>query len=137
MNSKYYLGIGGFAHDCAAAIFRNDELLAAAPEERFTRVKHQGGIPWNAIQFCLDWAGIEPNDVSVVCHSFWRGKMLRYASSKLWGSLVVPRFCSEGRLDRKGPPGLRTRGDDGSKRAGIAPVEGEVPQESAPICLPS
>lgn len=92
MNSKYYLGIGGFAHDCAAAIFKNDELVAAAPEERFTRVKHQGGIPWNAIQFCLDWAGIEPGDVSVVCHSFWRGKMLRYASSKLRGSLSRPEI---------------------------------------------
>jgi carbamoyltransferase len=92
MSSKYYLGIGGFAHDCAAAIFKNGELLAAAPEERFTRVKHQGGIPWNAIQFCLDWAGIEPNDVSVVCHSFWRGKMLRYASSKLRGSLSRPEI---------------------------------------------
>jgi carbamoyltransferase len=91
MTANYYLGIGGFAHDCAAAIFRNGELLAAAPEERFTRVKHQGGIPWNAIQFCLEQAGIEPNDVSVMCHSFWRSKMFRYASSKIWGSLNDPK----------------------------------------------
>jgi carbamoyltransferase len=90
MSAKYYLGIGGFAHDCAAAIFKNGELLAAAPEERFTRVKHQGGIPAKAIQFCLEFAGVEPNDVSVVCHSFWRSKMLRYASSKVWGSLNHP-----------------------------------------------
>jgi carbamoyltransferase len=90
MTAKYYLGIGGFAHDCAAAIFRNGELLAAAPEERFTRVKHQGGIPWNAIEFCLNQAGIEPDEVSAVCHSFWRGSMMRYASSKVWGSLKHP-----------------------------------------------
>jgi carbamoyltransferase len=92
MTDKYYLGIGGFAHDCAAAIFRNGELLAAAPEERFTRVKHQGGIPWNAIQFCLNHAGIEPEEVSAVCHSFWRGSIMRYASSKVWGSVKHPKI---------------------------------------------
>jgi len=96
MDCKYYLGIGGFAHDCAAALFRNGELLAAAPEERFTRLKHQGGIPWQAIQFCLDWAGIDANDVSVICHSFKRHKMVRYASSKLLGSIRYPRTLLNG-----------------------------------------
>jgi len=92
MGVKYYLGIGGFAHDCAAALFRNDELIAAAPEERFTRVKHQGGIPWNAVQFCLDQADIEPGDVSVVCHSFTRRNILQYAMSKLAGSFRHPEI---------------------------------------------
>lgn len=92
MSCKYYLGIGGFAHDSAAALFRNGELLAAAPEERFTRVRHQGDIPWKAIQFCLDWAGIEPSDVSVICHGFKRHKMLRYGSSKLLGSIRYPQI---------------------------------------------
>jgi carbamoyltransferase len=96
MTDLYYLGIGGFAHDCAAAIFRNGELLAAAPEERFTRVKHQGGIPWNAIEFCLNQAGIEPDDVSAVCHSFWRGSIMRYASSKVRGSLRHPKILFAG-----------------------------------------
>jgi predicted NodU family carbamoyl transferase len=93
MDCNYYLGIGigGFAHDCAAALFRNGELLATAPEERFTRLKHQGRISWQAIQFCLDWAGIDANDVSVICHSFKRRKMVRYASSKLLGSIRYPR----------------------------------------------
>ena len=88
--TKYYLGVGGFGHDCAAALFRNGELIAAAPEERFTRVKHQGGIPWNAIRFCLERAGIEPEDVSVVCHSFSRKNIPQYVGSKLVGSVKSP-----------------------------------------------
>src|SRR5687767_13379952 len=96
MSDKYYLGIGGFAHDCAAALFKNGELIAAAPEERFTRVKHQGGIPWNAIQFCLEWAGIEPNEVTVVCHSFRRHKMMQYASRKIIGSIQYPQIVLKG-----------------------------------------
>lgn len=96
MAGNYYLGVGGFAHDCAAALFRDGELLAAAPEERFTRVKHQGGIPWNAIRFCLDWAGIEPGDVTAVGHAFTRPHMWKYASSKVVGSLQAPRQLLRG-----------------------------------------
>jgi carbamoyltransferase len=96
MGCKYYLGIGGFAHDCAVALFRNGELIAAAPEERFTRLKHQGGIPWQAIRFCLNWAGIDADDVSVICHGFKRHKMVRYASSKVWGSIRYPQILLRG-----------------------------------------
>jgi carbamoyltransferase len=90
--AKYYLGIGGFAHDCAAALFRNGELIAAAPEERFTRIKHQPGIPWNAIDFCLDRAGIEPSDVTTVCHAFTRRNIYKYASIQAMGSFRYPEI---------------------------------------------
>lgn len=39
------LGIGGYSHDSAAALVCDGVLVAACAEERFTRVKHDGGIP--------------------------------------------------------------------------------------------
>jgi carbamoyltransferase len=47
------LGISCFYHDSAACIVQDGELIAAAQEERFTRVKHDQGFPSNAIRYCL------------------------------------------------------------------------------------
>jgi len=57
------LGIGGYSHDSAAALVCDGQLVAAVAEERLTRNKHQGGVPREAVQFCLDTAGITANDV--------------------------------------------------------------------------
>ncbi len=57
------LGIGGYSHDSAAALVCDGQLVAAVAEERLTRNKHQGGVPREAVRFCLDVAGIAPHDV--------------------------------------------------------------------------
>jgi carbamoyltransferase len=41
----YVLGISAFYHDSAAALLRDGELIAAAQEERFSRIKHDSGFP--------------------------------------------------------------------------------------------
>ncbi|KAA3631794.1 MAG: hypothetical protein DWQ02_15830 [Bacteroidetes bacterium] len=51
------LGISAFYHDSAAAIIRDGELIAAAQEERFSRVKHDARFPLEAIKFCLQESG--------------------------------------------------------------------------------
>ena len=48
------LGISAFYHDAAAALIVDGEVIAAAQEERFTRVKHDPNFPSNAIRFCLE-----------------------------------------------------------------------------------
>lgn len=53
------LGISAFYHDSAAAILRDGEIVAAAQEERFTRIKHDAGFPENAVRFCLERAGTD------------------------------------------------------------------------------
>jgi carbamoyltransferase len=55
-----------YYHDAAAALLHDGSLTAAAEEERFSRVKHDYGFPRNAIQFCLDQAGIEGRDLDYV-----------------------------------------------------------------------
>jgi carbamoyltransferase len=54
----YILGISAFYHDSAAAIIKDGHILAAAQEERFTRIKHDQNFPLNAIKYCLKEAGI-------------------------------------------------------------------------------
>ena len=60
------LGISAYYHDSAAAVVVDGEIVAAAQEERFTRIKHDHAFPTNAIASCLDQAGIGPEDLSYV-----------------------------------------------------------------------
>jgi carbamoyltransferase len=58
------LGLNAFHGDSSAALLRDGELLAAAEEERFRRVKHWAGFPSEAIVYCLREAGIGLGDVN-------------------------------------------------------------------------
>ncbi|HLP22246.1 MAG TPA: carbamoyltransferase N-terminal domain-containing protein, partial [Chitinophagales bacterium] len=60
------LGISAFYHDSAAAIIQDGRIIAAAQEERFTRVKHDPAFPLNAVQFCLKYAGVNINDLDAI-----------------------------------------------------------------------
>src|SRR5215813_12384705 len=60
------LGISCYYHDAAAALLRDGQLIAAAEEERFTRVKHDFNYPASAIKFCLETGGIQGAEVDYV-----------------------------------------------------------------------
>ena len=60
------LGISCYYHDAAAALLRDGELIAAAEEERFSRIKHDFRFPSQAINFCLETAGIKGADLDYV-----------------------------------------------------------------------
>jgi carbamoyltransferase len=60
------LGISAFYHDSAAALVIDGEIVAAAQEERFTRKKHDAGFPNHAIEYCLDYARLSPEQVDYV-----------------------------------------------------------------------
>ncbi len=63
----YYLGITlGWMHDSAACLIEDNKIITLAEEERFTRRKHDGSQPINAIKFCLKKAGINLSDVEKV-----------------------------------------------------------------------
>ena len=63
---KSILGISAFYHDSAACLLKDGEIIAAAQEERFTRKKHDPSYPKNAIQFVLDFANLELNEVDQI-----------------------------------------------------------------------
>ena len=60
------LGISAFYHDAAAAIVRDGEIVAAAQEERFSRRKHDPRFPRAAINYCLEEALVEPDELDAV-----------------------------------------------------------------------
>ena len=72
------LGLNACFHDPAAALMHDGRLIAAAEEERFTRIKHgkrplpftAWELPWHAIDYCLAEAGITLAEVDHVAYSF-------------------------------------------------------------------
>ena len=62
----YILGISAFYHDSAACLIHKGSIIAAAQEERFTRIKHDSRFPKNAISYCLKEAGIKADDIENV-----------------------------------------------------------------------
>lgn len=70
INNKmsYILGISAYYHDAAAALIKDGEIIAAAQEERFTRIKNDASFPANAIRYCLQQAGILLCDISTIIY---------------------------------------------------------------------
>ncbi len=64
----YLLGISAYYHDSAAAIIKDGLIIAAAQEERFTRIKQDSNFPIKAIEYCLKEAGIEPEQLDGVVY---------------------------------------------------------------------
>jgi len=62
----WILGISAFYHDSAAALIRDGEVMAAAQEERFTRIKHDSRFPSHAVRYCLEFAGLKPGELDHV-----------------------------------------------------------------------
>jgi carbamoyltransferase len=87
------LGINNM-HDASAALLVDGKVIVAAEEERFTRIKHTKGFPKNAIQSCLDYAGIKISDINIICTS-WKPWVLRVrATQALMSIFKSPKIFS-------------------------------------------
>jgi len=62
------LGISAFFHESACCLLRDGHLVAAAEEERFSRVKHDPRLPSSAFRFCLRQGGIGITDLDAVAY---------------------------------------------------------------------
>ena len=63
---KSILGISAFYHDSSATILIDGEIIAAAQEERFTRIKHDASYPFNAVEFVLKFANLKLSEVDQI-----------------------------------------------------------------------
>ena len=72
----YILGISAFYHDSAAALVHDGDIVAAVQEERFTRKKHDSSFPTNAVQYCLEAAGITAEQLDYV--AFYEKPMTKF-----------------------------------------------------------
>ena len=64
--TDFYLGISAYYHDSAAALISGNEIIAAAHEERFTRLKHDQSFPVNAVRYVLNEAGLSIEDLTAI-----------------------------------------------------------------------
>ncbi len=62
----YILGISAYYHDSAACLLKDGEIVAAAQEERFTRIKQDHNFPMEAIRYCLESASIKADDLDYI-----------------------------------------------------------------------
>ncbi len=87
----YILGLSCYYHDSAACLLKDGELVAAAQEERFTRIKHDFSFPKNAIDFCLESEGIEKEKLDFVV--FYEKPFLKFERIVKTILMTYPRSC--------------------------------------------
>lgn len=63
---KYVIGINAYHGDASACILCDGDLIAAAEEERFRRVKHWAGFPSESVKYCLAEAGVRLSDIDTI-----------------------------------------------------------------------
>jgi carbamoyltransferase len=85
----YILGISAFYHDSAACLLRDGEIVAAAQEERFTRVKGDASFPVHAVEYCLRAGGIKASDLA--CVGFYDKPLLKFERILETYLAVVPK----------------------------------------------
>jgi carbamoyltransferase len=83
------LGLSCYYHDAAACLLRDGVLVAAAQEERFSRVKHDWRFPESAIAYCLSEAGISTKELDLVV--FYEKPFLRFERTLETFLAVAPR----------------------------------------------
>jgi carbamoyltransferase len=77
---RVVLGLNAYSHDAGVALVVDGELVFAADEERYDRVKHSHAFPAGALAAALRHAGLRPADVDAVAFP-WRKDMARLAKA--------------------------------------------------------
>jgi len=83
------LGISAHYHDSAAALLVDGLPVAAVQEERLSRRKNDAAFPLSAIEWCLDHAGLEPEDLDAVV--FYERPMLKFERILVTALRAFPR----------------------------------------------
>ena len=87
----YIIGTG-LSHNGSAVLLKDGEVCVGIEKERISRIKHDGGNDTQAVQYCLDMAGITLEDVSLVvqCANFEIPSRERYKGERLFASSTHP-----------------------------------------------
>ncbi|HEY6400569.1 MAG TPA: carbamoyltransferase [Blastocatellia bacterium] len=111
----YILGINAYHADASAAIVCDGRLVAAVEEERFNRIKHCAGFPYQAVKYCLEVAGIKPEQLT---HIAVARDTKANLDKKLLYALKIPQMA----LRRLAPQGkFATIKEEVAKALDIAP----------------
>jgi carbamoyltransferase len=94
----YILGLTTLG-DAAATLIRDGQIVAAAEEERFSRIKHHSGFPYNAVQYCLEEAGITIADVEHVA-LYWKPWVMGHKALQTLKTLAISSDMFRARISR-------------------------------------
>lgn len=95
MRNQVILGLSAFFHSSSAAVIRGNKVLAAAEEERFTRVKFDPRCPTNALRVCLETAGLHLDNIArAAYYENPEARLARICAASAtgfddWGNLLV------------------------------------------------
>ena len=67
---SFVLGVSAFYHDSAICIIRDDKIIIALQEERFSRRKHDSSFPIQSIKTALIYSKIKPTEITKICF-YW------------------------------------------------------------------
>lgn len=88
------VGVSAFYHESTCCLLRDGALVAAVPEERFTRVKYDRRAPVNAFRYCLEAGGrLTPADIDCVAYYESPPKKLSRQLSMGLDATVDPNFA--------------------------------------------
>jgi len=94
----YILGLTTLG-DAAATLISDGQLVAAAEEERFSRIKHHSGFPYRSIEYCLEEGGIRIGDLAHIA-LYWKPWVLRHKALQAVKSLTLSRNMFSARVNR-------------------------------------
>jgi len=107
------VGISAFYHESACCLLRDGRLIAAAEEERFSRIKHDPGLPVRAFRFCLEQGGLDITDVDALAYyelpaeklgrQLWAGVPEGASPDLAWLDPAQPERALRERLGWDGP----------------------------------
>jgi carbamoyltransferase len=121
--NEYILGISAFYHDSAACLLAGESIVAAAQEERFTRVKGDERFPREAARYCLAEAGIQASELDAVV--FYEKPLLKFERLLETYLDIAPRGLASFR--RAGPLWMKDRlYVERAIRAGLEDYKGKL-----------
>ena len=92
-SEQLVLGLSAYYHDSAACLVRGGRIVAAAQEERFTRIKNDPAFPKHAVGYCLDEAGVTLDQIDLV--AFYDKPLLKFDRLIETWLAYAPRGFSE------------------------------------------
>lgn len=138
------LGISAFYHDSAATLVVDGKIVAAAQEERFSRIRHDPGFPRKAIEYVLRNAGINLADVDHVAYyedpalKFRRvlstAAVAGFSAARTYAPVLGEWLSTKRRMDREVVRHLRAMGDRDGRRI---EVHGHHESHAASAFFPS
>jgi carbamoyltransferase len=64
----YIIGISAYYHDSSICLFKNEELIFAIEEEKFTGIKHDASFPHKSLEYIIDKYKIKRDEIDMICY---------------------------------------------------------------------